>query len=102
MLLLPPMLQLLLLLQLSLRCFSCGGGARCLCCRRSGGGDGSSSSIRETGSRALRRRGFGGGLGVLRSQVCQHDMFARADAAGDGLADRSGTDDDDDVAHAKA
>ena len=42
---------------------------------------------------------LGGGLGVGLAQVGQHDVLAGADAPGDGLADRPGADDDDDVAH---
>jgi hypothetical protein len=42
---------------------------------------------------------LGGGVGVLLAQVGQQDVFAGADPPGDGLADLSGSDGDDDFAH---
>jgi len=38
-------------------------------------------------------------IGVLLAQVSQQDMFARAHPPGDCLADGTGSDDDNDVAH---
>ena len=38
-------------------------------------------------------------IGVGLVQVRQHNLFARTDAAGDCLADRPGSDDNNDVAH---
>ena len=43
---------------------------------------------------------LGGCVGVRLVQVGEEDVFAGADAAGDGLADRAGADDDGDFAHA--
>lgn len=40
---------------------------------------------------------LGGSLCILRAQVGQQNVLARAHAPGDGLADRSGADDDDDA-----
>lgn len=42
---------------------------------------------------------LGGGLGVLFAQVCEHHLLAGAHSPGDGLTDRSGSDDDDDFTH---
>ena len=42
---------------------------------------------------------LGGGVGVVLVEVGEHDVLAGADPSGDGLADRAGADDDDDVAH---
>ena len=44
---------------------------------------------------------FGGGICVLGAQVGEQDVLARADPAGDGLADGAGSDDDNDVTHEK-
>jgi len=41
----------------------------------------------------------GGSIGIFRAQVGQQDVFACAHPAGDRLADRSSSDDDDHGAH---
>ena len=41
----------------------------------------------------------GSGVGVLFMEVCEHDLLAGADPPGDGLTDRSDSDDDDDFTH---
>ena len=63
--------------------------------RRAGGDVDGRGADREPGVTEDLR----GGVGVRLVEVGEHDVLAGADPPGDGLADRAGADDDDDVAH---